>query len=829
MAQAPLLDGTPLRVCGEVNAGQWTLTYGRTDRIRASVPVMAADTSHLYAMQLSRQFAPPRTMDGSVSETSTTWVDALDHPTVCMSDVRLAAFCLPCAKMLPRWTQESHWRTLVDAWPMGNGRCRKVGPSAQLCEVCWRMGHCDDLSRAHQLTLFRETTRHVRLDCRYAAAVVDTLARAVAHVEGYNVTDANALAAAFLTEVGAAMVTGHRGPGRSADGPFGALVAELSRELVERRQRSLGSGFPEWDPAATYMRVRASLEHVMQMSWREAEMDEKRMLLWLHELPEDDLPTDRWRREWARYFEECDSGMRLTLPLTREEVPGAEAATPSSGLVRVLVAVEARGSSVHVRFAIRETLAAIRVGELRAPERVLCNDPVSTRLDPPLPPVELLQRAEGVLSIYVDGSGAGSGGWGVVAVEGGHGGADDDATLRAEHYGSVTMDTLAPPFIGATTVTNSTAELTALAEGLYYLREVDGSTGPALLRPDSLYAADIARGLARGRVNRALASHVRSLWTEEAARRSGQLWAVHVRGHSGHRWGDRVDRAAARGADGFTRGFGLRWAAWPPLLPREPRAQEINETRRVVRAAHAFGVLAIPVPVHGETVPPARVAARLARIERRINSHSDSRARDALSRARAACRLLSNVTQQRAEADRLISAGLQPITTVLECPVNVRGLQQYVEHAGPEADVVHVSKQGTPQGTLREIAQRFLAQTADTVTLRYRHSLLGAELVAAGFVVASREYTYNCPSDPFRLPRTLRAIAFSEGGHDMDDAACYPRACLDIFRAGWDESSQFLAGDNRASIITAVASHFFGSRFTAAERKARMPRAYLTP
>ena len=150
-------------------------------------------------------------------------------------------------------------------------------------------------------------------------------------------------------------------------------------QLVERRQRSLGSGFPEWDPAATYMRVRASLEHVMQISWRKAETDEKRMLLWLHELPEDDLPTDRWRREWARYFEECDSGMRLTLPLTREEVPGAEAATPSSGLVRVLVAVEARGSSVHVRFAIRETLAAIRVGELRAPERVLCNDPVSTR------------------------------------------------------------------------------------------------------------------------------------------------------------------------------------------------------------------------------------------------------------------------------------------------------------------------------------------------------------------------------------------------------------------------------------------------------------------
>ena len=174
-------------------------------------------------------------------------------------------------------------------------------------------------------------------------------------------------------------------------------------------------------------------------------------------------------------------------------------------------------------------------------------------------------------------------------------------------------------------------------------------------------------------------------------------------------------------------------------------------------------MLAIPVPIHGEAVPRARVAARLARIERRINSRSDSRAQDALSRARAACRLLSDETRQRAETDRLISAGLQPVTTVLECPINVNGLQQYVEQTGPEADVVHIDKQGMPQGTLREIAQRFLARAGDTVTLRYRHSLLGAELVAAGFVVASREYTYMVAHrTPFDCQRLFAPFPSSE-------------------------------------------------------------------
>ena len=142
--------------------------------------------------------------------------------------------------------------------------------------------------------------------------------------------------------------------------------------------------------------------------------------------------------------------------------------------------------------------------------------------------------------------------------------------------------------------------------------------------------------------------------------------------------------------------------------------------------------------------------------------HVMPRAREALDRAVAAHGRLVDEGLQRAEVTRLVGVGLQPITSTLECPVNGAALGEYAAHAGPEADVMQCDKRGRPLGTLREIASRFLMRLGgrDTVTLSYRHSLLGAELVAAGFVVASREYAVGAQADPFRLPRVLRAIAF---------------------------------------------------------------------
>ena len=86
------------------------------------------------------------------------------------------------------------------------------------------------------------TTRHVRLDCPYAMVVVDALARAVSVAEGQPPAMRRATAAAFLREVGAAMVTGHRASGRAASGPFAVIVTELTRVLMERQQRNAAGG-----------------------------------------------------------------------------------------------------------------------------------------------------------------------------------------------------------------------------------------------------------------------------------------------------------------------------------------------------------------------------------------------------------------------------------------------------------------------------------------------------------------------------------------------------------------------------------------------------------
>ena len=94
----------------------------------------------------------------------------------------------------------------------------------------------------------------------------------------------------------------------------------------------------------------------------------------------------------------------------------------------------------------------------------------------------------------------------------------------------------------------------------------------------------------------------------------------------------------------------------------------------------------------------------------------------------AAHRLLSDLARQRTEAERLIAAGLKPVTSELECPINVRAMRSYVQRAGAGADVMQYDKRGKSLGTLREQAQRFLRRlgTRSTVRIAYQHSLLGA-------------------------------------------------------------------------------------------------------
>ena len=113
----------------------------------------------------------------------------------------------------------------------------------------------------------------------------------------------------------------------------------------------------------------------------------------------------------------------------------------------------------------------------------------------------------------------------------------------------------------------------------------------------------------------------------------------------------------------------------------------------------------------------------------------------------------------------------------MRCAVNVGALQDYVDRAGPEADEVPQRSRTWMQNgmTRRQLARRLLgaartdaaAHGMGWVTVAYRHSKLGAQLVMAGHVAYSREYAVDAATDPFSLPRTLRAIALRGVGHDI--------------------------------------------------------------
>ena len=68
-----------------------------------------------------------------------------------------------------------------------------------------------------------------------------------------------------------------------------------------------------------------------------------------------------------------------------------------------------------------------------------------------------------------------------------------------------------------------------------------------MIRYDSIYAGNMAAGKWRARKNKALVAHVRELWNRAHVHLGGDLWASHVRGHSGHKWNTRADELAELG------------------------------------------------------------------------------------------------------------------------------------------------------------------------------------------------------------------------------------------------------------------------------------------
>ena len=159
------------------------------------------------------------------------------------------------------------------------------------------------------------------------------------------------------------------------------------------------------------------------------------------------------------------------------------------------------------------------------------------------------------LHIYVDGSceenrnvtAATPAGWGFCVVQGDTGLGRGRGEVITEGFGRVITEDGASGFIGAEVGSNNTAELNAIAGALQWIL-AKGGDDSIVIRADSQYALNIARGEWRAKKNRALASRVRAMWEEASNLR--ELHGEHVRAHRGHRWNERADHLAFRAMSG---------------------------------------------------------------------------------------------------------------------------------------------------------------------------------------------------------------------------------------------------------------------------------------
>lgn len=127
-------------------------------------------------------------------------------------------------------------------------------------------------------------------------------------------------------------------------------------------------------------------------------------------------------------------------------------------------------------------------------------------------------------------------------------GSAEDFTPQHEAHGPVLLDASAPDFLGAEVMSNNTAELCAIGHALRFLhtQPVELQKRPALVRFDSVYAANSVQGIFNGSKNARLIVQCRKLLAAAAATREVRF--EHVKGHSNEQYNERADYLANLGA-----------------------------------------------------------------------------------------------------------------------------------------------------------------------------------------------------------------------------------------------------------------------------------------
>ena len=225
-APPPVLDPTLL-----------TLPYNPTDRMRPPITIANLDVYSLYHLQLSYRHVIPRTLDSSIpaSATSTSLSHLLVNDGATQSVTRRSI----CKQSHPdpmhgHLTAHHLYMTVNDARPLGNARCRKVGPTHMYCDICW---HVDRVLR-------RELSSHVCVDCPYTRLVIDPLLRSLLSLYAPDQTTRDhwtTCTSAYLTDAFECLL--HTGSSIGCPIPIPPLVAAnfagcLQQALFERAERN---------------------------------------------------------------------------------------------------------------------------------------------------------------------------------------------------------------------------------------------------------------------------------------------------------------------------------------------------------------------------------------------------------------------------------------------------------------------------------------------------------------------------------------------------------------------------------------------------------------
>ena len=143
-------------------------------------------------------------------------------------------------------------------------------------------------------------------------------------------------------------------------------------------------------------------------------------------------------------------------------------------------------------------------------------------------------------------------GWGVTMVRGRKGLAD--GTRIGHMSGPVELNEESKFFVGATQLTNNTAELNAIYEALIHIRDYVTPGETVTIRMDSLLASGVATASLIARTNIELARKVQDMYRQVVETR--KIHFVHVKSHANQRWNEAADVEADNGREGGVRNAG---------------------------------------------------------------------------------------------------------------------------------------------------------------------------------------------------------------------------------------------------------------------------------